>query len=222
MVRLQMLPTSSVLRLSNPNSDASSWDARYASQELVWSLEPNQFVVQHLSELPAGRMVDLAGGEGRNALWFAKRGWGVENVELSKVALEKFMQRAERDDLSKRCIATHQDATTANFELSANLLVIAYLQIPSPDLFRALDNAMTQLSNEATVFGVWHARRNLTEGYGGPPMPEVLPTPAELELWASRNLRNYEVFEVDRIVNVEGDSRVAIDVILKGQLGKSE
>ena len=39
-------------------------------------------------------MVDLAGGEGRNAIWFASRGWQAENVEFSEVALTKFRSRA--------------------------------------------------------------------------------------------------------------------------------
>ncbi|HEY7853781.1 MAG TPA: class I SAM-dependent methyltransferase [Aquiluna sp.] len=208
--------------MSGPNSDASSWDARYASQELVWSLEPNQFVVEHLEHLAPSKMIDLAGGEGRNALWFASRGWQAENVEISQVALDKFLKRAEHTGLGDNCFATHGDALSAKFELQADLLVIAYLQLPAASLYEALDNACDQLAPGATVFGVWHAKRNLTEGFGGPPMPEVLPTPEELEIWAKQNLVNHEVFEVERIVEKDGAKQVAIDVILKGQLAKSE
>ena len=49
------------------------WDERYRASELVWSSTPNQFVVEYLGDVPAGAMLDLAGGEGRNALWFAER-----------------------------------------------------------------------------------------------------------------------------------------------------
>lgn len=219
---MRTLPTSSVLRLSNPSSDQSSWDARYASQELVWSLEPNQFVVEHLSELPPSKMVDLAGGEGRNALWFAKRGWQTENVEISQVALDKFLLRAERENLESKCTATHADATSAEFSLVADLLVIAYLQIPTQSLAQALSNAVAQLSPGATLFGVWHAKRNLVDGFGGPPSPEMLPTPEELEGWAKQNLATFEVFEIERMVEKDGVNHRAIDVILKGQLAKNE
>ena len=90
-------------------------------------------------------MIDLAGGEGRNALWFAKRGWQVENVEISKVALDKFMARAERDQVLDLCIATLSDATQAHFALAADLLVIAYLQLPFDQLAAAMNNAISQL-----------------------------------------------------------------------------
>ena len=61
------------LQLSQTNFSQTSadWDARYLASQSVWSLEPNQFVVSDLSELPVGQMVDIAGGEGRKALGFA-------------------------------------------------------------------------------------------------------------------------------------------------------
>ena len=185
-------------------------------------MEPNQFVVQHLASLAPSKMVDLAGGEGRNALWFASRGWQVENVEISKVALAKFLERAERDGLTASCVATEANALSAKFNLAADLLVIAYLQMPIQDLSQALTNAVSQLNPGATVFGVFHAKRNLTEGFGGPPMSEVLPSPAELSVWANQHLSEPEVFEVSRKVEKDGVSHVAIDVILKGSVTKSQ
>ena len=55
--------------------DAAAWDARYASAGLVWTAEPNRFVVAEVEDLPPGRALDLACGEGRNAVWLAERGW---------------------------------------------------------------------------------------------------------------------------------------------------
>ena len=213
-----MLPTNSGSRLSQISSDASSWDMRYASQELVWSLEPNVFVSTQLKELPAGKMIDHAGGEGRNALWFASRGWQVENVEISKVALEKFQLRAEREGIADRCISNLATAETAKFNLAPDLVVIAYLQLPFHQLEMALDNAVSQSEPGTRFFGVWHALRNLTDGVGGPPMPEVLPTPEQLESWAQDKLTNFAVYEAEREVQVDGETRVAIDVILSGEL----
>jgi len=185
-------------------------------------LEPNQFVVEHLQHLAPSKMIDLAGGEGRNALWFAELGWLVENVDFSEVALDKFLERAEHLGLSDKSTATRADAVSAEFKLQADLLVVAYLQIPFEALSKALENGISQLEPGATVFGVWHASRNLTEGFGGPPAAELLPSPDELNQWAKANLASYEVFEVERNVLNDGVNRVAIDVILKGQISKSQ
>ena len=69
--------------------DARAWDERYAASELVWSATPNQFVAAELADLDPGRALDLAAGEGRNALWLADRGWQVTAVDFSQVALDK-------------------------------------------------------------------------------------------------------------------------------------
>lgn len=179
-------------------------------------MEPNQFVVRDLSDLAAGNMVDVAGGEGRNALWFASRGWNVENVEISRVALEKYQLRAEREMLQSRCHSNLSEAESATFTLKPDLVLFAYLQIPFPNLSSALSNAYSQMPEGAKLYGVWHALRNLTEGFGGPPNAELLPSPEQLRSWAECNLSSFEVFEQERVVEKDGQQHTAIDVILSG------
>ncbi|MET0839223.1 MAG: class I SAM-dependent methyltransferase, partial [Marmoricola sp.] len=72
--------------------DAAAWDERYAATDLVWSAGPNQFVEQALADLPPGRALDLACGEGRNARWLAERGWQVTALDWSAVGVEKGRQ----------------------------------------------------------------------------------------------------------------------------------
>jgi Tellurite resistance protein TehB len=55
--------------------DAAGWDARYSKRELVWGSQPNRFVAAELTGLGPGRALDVACGEGRNAIWLASRGW---------------------------------------------------------------------------------------------------------------------------------------------------
>ena len=69
--------------------DAEAWDERYADSELVWSVEPNQFVAAECADLPPGRALDLAAGEGRNSIWLARRGWDVTAVDFSQAGLDK-------------------------------------------------------------------------------------------------------------------------------------
>jgi SAM-dependent methyltransferase len=65
------------------------WNRRYGTSELVWTAQPNRFLVAEVSSLPPGRALDLAAGEGRNAVWLAERGWQVIAVDFSDVAIEK-------------------------------------------------------------------------------------------------------------------------------------
>jgi SAM-dependent methyltransferase len=69
--------------------DAHDWDERYAATGLVWSAGPNQFVEAELADMPPGRALDLAAGEGRNAIWLARQGWQVTAVDFSQAGLDK-------------------------------------------------------------------------------------------------------------------------------------
>jgi SAM-dependent methyltransferase len=68
---------------------APEYDAKYATRELLWSEGPNRFLPLLVEGLPPGRALDLACGEGRNALWLAAQGWQATGVDFSPVALER-------------------------------------------------------------------------------------------------------------------------------------
>lgn len=197
--------------------DAREWDDRYATVESVWSPKPNTFVEEYLSALPAGRMVDVAGGEGRHALWFAQRGWEAENLDFSRVAVSKSLERAAELSLGNRFHGHVAEANSSqDFLLApADLVVIAYLQIPAPELAAAIVNAGRQLVAGGTLFGVWHARENLTDGVGGPQDADVLPTIKELtNAFTAANLIVSEIGLRTRDVSHNGISRKAIDVVV--------
>ena len=67
----------------------SDWDARYSAKDLVWGRDPNRFVAEALADAEPGRALDLACGEGRNAIWLASLGWQVTGVDFSDVAIER-------------------------------------------------------------------------------------------------------------------------------------
>ena len=197
--------------------NSSDWDERYRASELVWSSTPNQFVVEYLSDLPAGAILDLAGGEGRNALWFAERGWEAEVADFSSVAVERFMARAAQAAVTDRCAGTVADATrlTDYTYEPFDLVVMAYLQIPASELAVAIAEAARVLSQDGIFFGVWHARENLDGGFGGPQDPRVLPTQEELRAAVERAGLSLKTLDIrERVVETDAGPRTAFDVVL--------
>lgn len=175
--------------------DAADWDERYAATELVWSKGPNQFVEAELADLEPGRAVDLAAGEGRNAIWLARRGWDVTAVDFSQVALDKGHRLA--GDAAINWVRA--DVTT--WQGSAqDLVVIAYLQVPAPTRREALRNAFAALAPDGTLFVVGHDSTNLTEGTGGPQDASVLYT-AE-DVLADLAGEDLEVLRAERVARV--------------------
>ena len=165
---------------------ADYWDDKYKVEEFVYTKTENRFVVEYCSPLKPGRVIDLAGGEGRNSVWFAKQGWKVENIDFSAVALEKYAAYASESGVSASCLATVADALSFVPQMDqVELGVIGYLQIPSGDLRKAIRRLGKHVVSGGHLFGVWHARANLKGGFGGPRDPRVLPSVGFLKraLW---------------------------------------
>jgi SAM-dependent methyltransferase len=70
-------------------SDAERWEERYRGPEFRGPTEPAAFLKQLLPILPRGRALDLAAGEGRNAVFLAQYGWHVTAVDFAASALER-------------------------------------------------------------------------------------------------------------------------------------
>jgi SAM-dependent methyltransferase len=206
--------------------DAEAWDSRYAASGLVWSAGPNAFVVEEVEALMArraldgaqgsapARAIDLAGGEGRNAVWLAEQGWDVELVEFSTVALEKASAVAEARGVT--LATTLADVTEEPALDPAGLVLVCYLQLPAAPLARALGHAARLVAPGGTLLVVAHERDNLEHGHGGPPDPAVLPTVDEvLAAIAGQGLMVERAEQVRRPVATDEGPREAIDLLVR-------
>ena len=194
--------------------DAASWDERYRERELVWSAGPNAFVAEQLADHPPGRALDLAAGEGRNALWLAEQGFDVEAVEFSPVAIDK-----------GRALAAHRGVPvtftlvdlTGPLDLApADVVLLAYLHLPRAVERDVLRRSAALVAPGGTFLLIAHARRNLDAGVGGPQDPELLPTAEEATgAIKGTGLVIERAGEVSRDVEVEGAQRTAIDLLVR-------
>lgn len=68
------------------------WSARYrdAGDDYLFGTAPNKFLASQAAHFRAGvRVLSVADGEGRNAVWLAGQGCSVTATEISPVALHK-------------------------------------------------------------------------------------------------------------------------------------
>ena len=193
--------------------DAEAWDERYAASDLVWSVGPNQFVEDECGGLPPGRALDLAAGEGRNAIWLARRGWEVTAVDFSRVALEKGRKLAREVAVEWVCA----DATTWSRTDSCDLVVIAYLQLAAEERRAAVSRAFGSLRPGGTFLLVAHDSTNLLLGSGGPQDPSVLMT-AE-DVLGDLGGEDFEVLRADRVTREvarpDGTVETALDALVR-------
>ena len=85
------------------------WDTRFADTDYAYGKEPNDFLRQQVNSLKKGKLLTLAEGEGRNAVFLAKLGFEVTAVDASIKGLNKAQLLASQNNVS---IATvHADLT---------------------------------------------------------------------------------------------------------------
>lgn len=73
----------------NKKPAASVWNERYAKDGYLFGKEPCLLLKNHLSALRKGKALDVAMGEGRNAVYLAQNGFQVEGIDCSSAAIEK-------------------------------------------------------------------------------------------------------------------------------------
>jgi SAM-dependent methyltransferase len=159
--------------------EREQWDERYRADELVWKAEPNRFLVEEVAGRAPGRALDLACGEGRNALWLAERGSQVTAVDFSAVGLEKARRLAFERGLELVLVEAdvlEWGPPAASFDL----VVVMYLHLPAGARRRVLQRAASALALGATLLVVGHDSTNLSEGVGGPQDPAVLFSPEDI------------------------------------------
>lgn len=191
--------------------DASDWDERYSGSELLWGLPPNRFVAEELADAAPGRAVDLACGEGRNALWLAERGWQVTAVDFSAVAI------ARGRELDTNALVRWVQADTTSYQPDeVDLALICYLQLAPGERRAAVQAAARALAPGGTLLVIAHDSRNLTDGTGGPPDPSVLYTAQDI----LGDIAEFD-FTVERagevLRPVEGADRPAIDCLVRAR-----
>ena len=197
--------------------DRVAWDERYRSRDLVWGVEPNRFLAEEAAGLPPGRALDLACGEGRNALWLAERGWRVTGVDFSRVAIERARSLAGERGVDVDWVeadVVDWDPPPASFDL----VVVLYLHLPEEQRRRALGRARAALAPGGTLLIVGHDSTNITEGYGGPQDPSVLYGPEDV----TEDLGGLAIERAERVTRQvatdEGD-RTAVDVLVRARRG---
>jgi 2-polyprenyl-3-methyl-5-hydroxy-6-metoxy-1,4-benzoquinol methylase len=143
------------------DGDRERWNARW--RERAGELEdPSAFLSDHAMLLPAaGKVLDLAGGAGRNGIWFARRGCDVTLVDVSDVALDKAEARAKRLGIANRMrfLRVDLEAPLPFAPLFDVVLVVHYLDRMRRDSFAELlhDNGMLIAANPTITNRERHA-----------------------------------------------------------------
>lgn len=163
----------------NPAPDAQFWEKRYAAPDFVFGTEPNDFLRSVAAKIPAGPVLCLAEGEGRNAVFLATRGHRVTAVDQSTTGLAKARALAAHRNVPLQTIVA--DLSDFPIEPAAwSGAVVIFMHLP-PDLRRdVLARTADGLKPGGVLVLECYTPAQIAFGTGGPKDPALLPTLAGL------------------------------------------
>ncbi len=166
------------------------WDDRYSEEGFAFGTKANDFLIEAQSQIPKGRVLCLAEGEGRNAVFLAEQGYDVLAVDASSVGLEKAKKLANERGVK----ITTQVSDLADFKLEQNAwdgIVSIFCHLPVSLRQNIHQQICTALKPGGVL--VLEAYRPLQLEYktGGPPVAELMMTQSSLQTeFSSLNIKH--------------------------------
>jgi 2-polyprenyl-3-methyl-5-hydroxy-6-metoxy-1,4-benzoquinol methylase len=149
------------------------WNQRYDSKAYAYGTAANDFLVSMATRLPTGKILCLAEGEGRNAVWLAEHGNEVTAVDASDIGLKKAHKLAK----SRGVTITTVHADLADYDIGTqqwDAIISIFCHLP-PDLRRDVHRrCVNGLRDEGMILLEAYTPLQLEYKTGGPPVAEMM------------------------------------------------
>jgi SAM-dependent methyltransferase len=163
-----------------PEVRMNSWDEKYGAAGHYYGTEPNEFLREHHAVIPAGgRVLCLAEGEGRNAVFLAQQGFEVVAVDQSPVGLRKAGALAAERGVRIETVL----ADLADYRIESggwDGIVSIWCHLPQPLRADVHRQVVAGLRSGGVFLLEAYTPAQLGYGTGGPKSVDLLPTLAEL------------------------------------------
>jgi SAM-dependent methyltransferase len=88
---------------------SASWNQIY-EHSVGFNHEPNRLLVKAVGGVRPGNALDIATGQGRNAIYLATAGWNVTGIDIAEEGLRQARERAAKDKLPLTMINADVDS----------------------------------------------------------------------------------------------------------------
>lgn len=149
------------------------WNNRYSKAEFVYGEKPNIFFKEQIDNLPAGKLLLPGEGEGRNAVYAAKRGWQVDAVDWSERGKEKCRILAIENNVEiNYTVANLEEYIPEENYYDATALIFLHLK---PELREKVHyRIINSLKSGGIVILKAYDKEQINNSSGGPKDPDLL------------------------------------------------
>ncbi len=187
------------------------WDQRYQKESYVYGKTPNDFLVEQ-SALIKAKVLCLAEGEGRNAIYLAKQGCDVVAVDASSVGLDKAKALAKENQVEISCV----QADLSDYDLGEDqydAIVSIWCHV-APDVRETLHQKVIKALKPGAYFllEAYHPDQ-LQYKTGGPQNPQLMMTVESLQ----RELQGLDFKICQRVIRDvhEGEGHFGKSVVVQ-------
>jgi SAM-dependent methyltransferase len=92
------------ISIISSRDEGAYYDPVYASPNPKFKTSPNKLLIDAVNHRKPGRALDVAMGQGRNAIYLARLGWDVTGFDTSKAGLEQAQKAARASGLQIRTV----------------------------------------------------------------------------------------------------------------------
>ncbi len=197
------------------NDQREFWNERFAKEGYFYGTEPNLYVASHIDALtePA-KILFLGEGEGRNAIYAARRGHAVTALDASDVGLAKCAERAQSENLALELI--HTDLEIWESTERYDVVLCSFLHLPEPLRSDVYAKVLGLLNPGGLFAGEFFSIRQMPRTTGGPKEETLLYTAEQLRSIFERHsgIEILELRELDTELN-EGRGHVGIASVVR-------
>lgn len=156
------------------------WDEKFSREGYFYGFEPNVFIASQTDLLaPKGKVLCLGEGEGRNAVYLAKKGFDVTALDASPIGISKALQIAGSQDVSFKVqlLDLEQWEPTESYDG----IITSYLHLEEPLRTKTFQQAVQALNIGGYFIGEFFSIAQIPRDSGGPKKPSLLYTIDSLE-----------------------------------------
>lgn len=157
------------------------WNERYSEPGFAYGTEPNEFLLSVVDRIPRGKILSLAEGEGRNAVYLASLGYEVTGVDGSEVGLRKAMELAKKRGVAITTIQADLDEFVIGLE-QWDGIIACYCHLPSATRISLHHAAVRGLKPGGVFVLEAFSKKQLAYDTGGPKSLDMLMSLDELKL----------------------------------------
>ncbi|WP_103106372.1 class I SAM-dependent methyltransferase [Brevibacillus reuszeri] len=159
------------------------WNERFNSEEYYYGEEPNVFIQQQAFRLePRQKVIAFAEGEGRNAVFLAKRNLEVTAIDYAESGLQKAKKLAQKhgvDIHTQKIDLMVEDV--ASEEYDAAIMVFGHFHKNAQTM--VLNKMKKSIKPKGILMLEVFSNEQLKYGTGGPPELEMLYEPKDILAW---------------------------------------